>query len=323
MDMAKMISNVTLAVAIGAGTLFCSVSRIAAQEEQVLKSRRPVAQNTPGMLPGAAQPNARPGVSASRPQTNAAPRAFPQFPYSAAQPAPPPRQTVFPLASPTPRSRKKTLHRPDAVQPIPSARNPAKARLSPSAQRVETKPRVAATASPAGAASKKAHAKKEHVQESQHARSEHASSANEHKVPVQDQRPPEHTMVVPMRTPPDPAAGAIRLPETTPLPPPAAPPPFAATASQPPSQPPPPPHQPQPVQRSQAPVLNDLSEGERAKLHSAHEAALHDPNLAASRARYLNARKEFREKLRDALLKADPSVQPILEKIRREKPADR
>jgi hypothetical protein len=78
---------------------------------------------------------------------------------------------------------------------------------------------------------------------------------------------------------------------------------------------------PAPV-RSQRPVLTDLSEDERTRLHSAHETALHDPNLAASRARYLNARKEFRNKLRDALLKADPEVQPILEKIRRDKSED-
>jgi hypothetical protein len=76
--------------------------------------------------------------------------------------------------------------------------------------------------------------------------------------------------------------------------------------------------------RLQRPTLDDLSEDERTRLHSAHQNALQrDPNLAASRARYLNARKEFREKLRDALLKADPSVQPILEKIRRNQPDDR
>jgi hypothetical protein len=75
--------------------------------------------------------------------------------------------------------------------------------------------------------------------------------------------------------------------------------------------------------RLQRPTLNDLSEDERSRLHFAHQNAFqHDPNLAASRARYLNARKEFRQKLRDALLKADPSVQPILEKIRRDKPED-
>ncbi len=71
------------------------------------------------------------------------------------------------------------------------------------------------------------------------------------------------------------------------------------------------------------PTLSDLSDDERTRLHSAHQTALHDPNLAASRARYMDARKEFRDKLRNALLKADPSVQPILEKIRREKPDDR
>ena len=71
-----------------------------------------------------------------------------------------------------------------------------------------------------------------------------------------------------------------------------------------------------------APVLNDLSDAERTRLHTAHQSALRDPGLAASRARYMDARKEFREKLRNALLKADPSVQPILEKIRHDKTDD-
>lgn len=60
-----------------------------------------------------------------------------------------------------------------------------------------------------------------------------------------------------------------------------------------------------------------LSMDERAKLRSAHQAAISDPAVAESRQRFKQARKDFREKLRDALLKADPSVQPILEKVRR------
>jgi hypothetical protein len=50
---------------------------------------------------------------------------------------------------------------------------------------------------------------------------------------------------------------------------------------------------------------------------------MRDPALAATRQRYEAARKEFRDKLRDALLKADPSVQPILEKVRRQRQKDR
>jgi hypothetical protein len=66
-----------------------------------------------------------------------------------------------------------------------------------------------------------------------------------------------------------------------------------------------------------------LSMDEQARLRSAHDMAMRDPALAATRQRYEQARKEFRDKLREGLLKADPSVQPILEKVRRERHKDR
>jgi|SRR5207244_874413 len=66
-----------------------------------------------------------------------------------------------------------------------------------------------------------------------------------------------------------------------------------------------------------------LSLEEQAKLRSAHDMAMRDPALVQSRARYEQARKEFRDKLRDAVLKADPSVQPILEKARSQRHRDR
>src|SRR5438309_11826449 len=66
-----------------------------------------------------------------------------------------------------------------------------------------------------------------------------------------------------------------------------------------------------------------LSMDEQAKLRSAHDTAMRDPALAATRQRYEQARKEFRDKLRDALLKADPSVQPILEKVHHQRQKDR
>jgi TPR repeat protein len=66
-----------------------------------------------------------------------------------------------------------------------------------------------------------------------------------------------------------------------------------------------------------------LSLEEQSKLRSAHDMAMRDPALMQSRARYEQARKEFRDRLRDALLKADPSVQPILEKARRQRHRDR
>ncbi|PYK80008.1 MAG: hypothetical protein DMF40_08575 [Verrucomicrobia bacterium] len=64
--------------------------------------------------------------------------------------------------------------------------------------------------------------------------------------------------------------------------------------------------------------LSRLSLDEQAKLRSAHDMAMRDPALMQSRARYEQARKEFRDRLRDALLRADPSVQPILEKARQQ-----
>ena len=62
-----------------------------------------------------------------------------------------------------------------------------------------------------------------------------------------------------------------------------------------------------------------LSEEERAKLKAAHQKAMADPALRAARDRFRQARREFRELMRAALLKADPSVQPILDKMRAER----
>lgn len=62
-----------------------------------------------------------------------------------------------------------------------------------------------------------------------------------------------------------------------------------------------------------------LSMEEQARFRSAHDMALRDPSVAATRQRYEQARNEYRSKLREALLKADPSVQPILEKVRRQR----
>ena len=65
-----------------------------------------------------------------------------------------------------------------------------------------------------------------------------------------------------------------------------------------------------------------LNEGERAKLRAAHQKAMADPAVQAAREKLRQARREFREVMRPALLKADPSVQPILEKMRAERTAE-
>lgn len=63
-----------------------------------------------------------------------------------------------------------------------------------------------------------------------------------------------------------------------------------------------------------------LTEEERSRLKAAHQKAMADPAVRAARDRLKQARREFREILRPALLRADPSIQPILEKIRLERP---
>jgi hypothetical protein len=62
-----------------------------------------------------------------------------------------------------------------------------------------------------------------------------------------------------------------------------------------------------------------LNEDERAKLKAAHQKAMEDPAVRAAQERLKQARREFRDVMRPAMLKADPSVQPILEKLRSER----
>ena len=65
-----------------------------------------------------------------------------------------------------------------------------------------------------------------------------------------------------------------------------------------------------------------LNNEERSKLKAAHQKAMDDPAVRAARDKLKQARREFREVLRPAILKADPSVQPILEKMRAERRAE-
>ena len=67
-------------------------------------------------------------------------------------------------------------------------------------------------------------------------------------------------------------------------------------------------------------LLASLTEDERARLRAAHQKAMVDPAVQAAREKLKQARREFREVLRPALLKADPSIQPILDKLRPERP---
>jgi hypothetical protein len=85
--------------------------------------------------------------------------------------------------------------------------------------------------------------------------------------------------------------------------------------------------QAQPPDRANRPFPNErrarwanLSEEDRAKLRAAHEKAMADPAVQAARDRLRQARREFRELMRPAMLKADPTIQPILDKLRAERP---
>lgn len=75
-----------------------------------------------------------------------------------------------------------------------------------------------------------------------------------------------------------------------------------------------------PLQMERRARWANLTEEERSKLKAAHQKAMADPAVRAARDRLKQARREFRELLRPALLKADPSIQPILEKMRPERP---
>src|SRR3954465_8656534 len=61
-------------------------------------------------------------------------------------------------------------------------------------------------------------------------------------------------------------------------------------------------------------MLANLSEDERPRLRAAHQKAMTDPTVQAAREKLRQARREFREIMRPALLKADPSIPPILDK---------
>ena len=67
----------------------------------------------------------------------------------------------------------------------------------------------------------------------------------------------------------------------------------------------------------------NLSPEERQKVEAAHQKAMQDPAVQAAHEKMRQARKEFHDAMHAAMLKADPSIQPILDKMpKREKPED-
>ncbi len=59
----------------------------------------------------------------------------------------------------------------------------------------------------------------------------------------------------------------------------------------------------------------NLSPDEREKMQAAHQKAMQDPAVQAAKEKMRQAKKEFEDAMHAALLKADPSIQPILDKV--------
>ncbi|HWY52478.1 MAG TPA: hypothetical protein VNW72_13435 [Chthoniobacterales bacterium] len=63
--------------------------------------------------------------------------------------------------------------------------------------------------------------------------------------------------------------------------------------------------------------LANLSPEEREKLKAARQKAMQDPGVQAAHEKMRQARKEFMDSMHTAMLKADPSIQSVLDKIPR------
>jgi hypothetical protein len=61
--------------------------------------------------------------------------------------------------------------------------------------------------------------------------------------------------------------------------------------------------------------LANLSPAEREQVKAAHKAAKHDPTVEAAKVKMREARKEYHDAMRAAMLKANPSIEPVLNKI--------
>lgn len=67
-------------------------------------------------------------------------------------------------------------------------------------------------------------------------------------------------------------------------------------------------------------ALSALTPEERQKLRAAHKAAEQDPAVKTAEATRATDKRGYREAVRAAMLRADPSVGPILEKMREARP---
>ena len=64
--------------------------------------------------------------------------------------------------------------------------------------------------------------------------------------------------------------------------------------------------------------MADLTPEEKQKLKAAHQKAMQDPAVKSAEATKETDKKGFHKAVREAMLRADPSIQPILEKMREE-----
>jgi hypothetical protein len=61
--------------------------------------------------------------------------------------------------------------------------------------------------------------------------------------------------------------------------------------------------------------INKLTTEEQLKLRAAEQKAAEDPTVKAALEKRNNAVREFRAALRASMIKADPAVQPILDRV--------
>ena len=61
--------------------------------------------------------------------------------------------------------------------------------------------------------------------------------------------------------------------------------------------------------------MANLSPTERDELRAAHAKAMKDPAVRAAKMKMKQARRELREAMKAAMLKSDPAIQPVLEKM--------
>jgi hypothetical protein len=61
--------------------------------------------------------------------------------------------------------------------------------------------------------------------------------------------------------------------------------------------------------------MGNLTPEERQKMMNARRQAMNDPSVTAARDKAQAASKEFHEAMEAAMLKADPSLKPILDKM--------